>query len=91
MPAPAHVQSVTQMRAACLTVSLLPQVLDPTTNSIKTLAGTGKQGFEDGVGTRAQLAEPGGLAVGPDNTAYIADTNNSLIRYALDVHNQLVP
>ena len=54
--------------------------LDTATNTIRTVAGSGMAGFKDGVGTKAQLSEPGGLAQGPDGTCYIADTNNSRIR-----------
>ena len=57
-------------------------MLDPATNTIRSFAGKGKAGFQDGVGTEVQLAEPGGLALGPGNTVFIADTNNSLIRWA---------
>lgn len=40
--------------------------LDPATNTIRTLAGSGAAGYRDGVGTTAQLSEPAGLAAGPD-------------------------
>ncbi len=40
--------------------------LDPATNTIRTLAGSGGAGYRDGAGTAAQLSEPGGLALGPD-------------------------
>ncbi|KAL4547533.1 hypothetical protein Ndes2526B_g06777 [Nannochloris sp. 'desiccata'] len=57
------------------------KILDTTTCSITTVAGTGQAGFIDGIGTSAQLSEPGGLAVSPvDGRVFIADTNNSLIR-----------
>jgi len=57
------------------------KLLDTATCSITTVAGTGQAGFIDGVGTSAQLSEPGGLAVSPvDGRVFIADTNNSLIR-----------
>jgi thiol-disulfide isomerase/thioredoxin len=55
--------------------------LDASTCTIATVAGSGQAGFADGVGTAAQLSEPGGLAVSPiDGRVFIADTNNSLIR-----------
>ncbi|GAB4822761.1 hypothetical protein N2152v2_009807 [Parachlorella kessleri] len=56
------------------------KVLDPTTDTITTVAGSGRAGFADGRGTGAQLSEPGGLCAGPGGTVLIADTNNSLIR-----------
>jgi len=57
------------------------KLLDTTTCSITTVAGTGQAGFLDGIGTSAQLSEPSGLAVSPvDGRVFIADTNNSLIR-----------
>ena len=56
------------------------QVLEPSSNSIKTLAGSGKPGLADGAGAAAQLSEPGGLCPGPGGTVLVADTNNSLVR-----------
>lgn len=56
------------------------QVLDPKSDTIRTLAGSGKPGLADGSGTTAQLSEPGGLCLGPAGTVLVADTNNSLIR-----------
>lgn len=56
------------------------QVLDPQSNTIRSWLGTGRPGFKDGSRAEAQLSEPGGLAPGPDNTIFVADTNNSLIR-----------
>ncbi|CAL5223491.1 g6016 [Coccomyxa viridis] len=62
------------------------KVLDPSSNTIRTLAGSGKPGLADGTGTSAQLSEPGGLCLGPAGTVLVADTNNSLIR-KLDVQS----
>ncbi|KAL4421480.1 hypothetical protein ABPG75_010771 [Micractinium tetrahymenae] len=56
------------------------KALQPDGNSIRTLAGSGAAGYADGAGTAAQLSEPGGLALGPDGSVLVADTNNSLIR-----------
>lgn len=56
------------------------QVLDPGSNSIRALAGSGKPGLADGAGAAAQLSEPGGLCLGPGGTVFVADTNNSLVR-----------
>ncbi|CAD7700093.1 unnamed protein product [Ostreobium quekettii] len=54
--------------------------LDPATNTITTIAGSGALGYADGAGTSAKLAEPGGIAVGPQGTLLVADTNNGAIR-----------
>jgi len=54
--------------------------LDPANNSIATIAGMGTAGYADGVGRSAKLSEPGGLALGPNGSLFVADTNNSAIR-----------
>jgi DNA-binding beta-propeller fold protein YncE len=51
--------------------------LDLATQSVTTIAGTGEPGHEDGM--PGSLYEPGGLSV-IGTTAFIADTNNHLIR-----------
>ena len=43
--------------------------LDPSSNTIRTLAGSGAAGYRDGDGHVAQLSEPGGLALGPEGEA----------------------
>ncbi|KAK1432524.1 hypothetical protein QVD17_09421 [Tagetes erecta] len=55
--------------------------LDPATKKVSTIAGTGKAGFKDGPSLSAQLSEPAGLVEDDTGRLYIADTNNSLIRY----------
>lgn len=55
--------------------------LDPATKRVTTLAGTGKAGFMDGKPQAAQLSEPAGIAVTENGRLFIADTNNSVIRY----------
>ncbi|GAB2218660.1 hypothetical protein Drorol1_Dr00001886 [Drosera rotundifolia] len=57
------------------------KTLDPSTKQIRTLAGTGKAGFKDGTPLTAQLSEPAGIVLAGNGRLYIADTNNSLIRY----------
>jgi sugar lactone lactonase YvrE len=46
---------------------------------VSTLAGSSK-GFQDGRGTDAMFDYPRGLAVGPDGTVYVADSDNHRIR-----------
>jgi YVTN family beta-propeller protein len=55
------------------------KMLDPRSGRVETVAGTGSPGFADGVGTRAQFHEPGGLSIAGD-TVFVADTNNHVIR-----------
>ncbi|CAH8381960.1 unnamed protein product [Eruca vesicaria subsp. sativa] len=61
--------------------------LDPVTKRVVTIAGTGKAGFKDGKVMVAQLSEPAGLALTENGRLFIADTNNSLIRY-IDLNNK---
>ncbi|CAI9786151.1 unnamed protein product [Fraxinus pennsylvanica] len=55
--------------------------LDPASRRVSTLAGTGKAGFKDGTAQAAQLSEPSGIVEAQNGRLFIADTNNSLIRY----------
>ena len=48
-------------------------------SNVTTLAGS-TAGFADGSDTTAQFNGPTGVAVAPDGTVYIADTNNHRIR-----------
>jgi DNA-binding beta-propeller fold protein YncE len=52
----------------------------PTVWSLATVAGAGAQGSADGVGTSASFSSPRGVAVAPDGTVVVADTQNSLLR-----------
>ncbi|KAI7736671.1 hypothetical protein M8C21_009136, partial [Ambrosia artemisiifolia] len=61
--------------------------LDPATKKVSTIAGTGKAGFKDGAALSAQLSEPAGIVEDDTGRLYIADTNNSLIRY-LDLNKK---
>jgi len=58
---------------------------------VKTLAGIGKAGFsgDGGPGTAAALANPYGLAIGPDGALYICEVDNHRIR-RLDLATQKV-
>ena len=53
------------------------KVLDPSTRSVRSFAGTGKPGQSDGA--KPSFYEPGGLAVAGDKL-FVADTNNHAIR-----------
>ena len=47
---------------------------------VTTLAGTGKSGFKNATGKKAQFNRPTGMAVGSSGEVYIADTGNNVIR-----------
>src|SRR5205823_4626458 len=49
---------------------------------ITTVAGTGVAGFsgDGGLATAAQLSHPGGIALGPDGSLYLADESNHRLR-----------
>ncbi|PNH05466.1 NHL repeat-containing protein 2, partial [Tetrabaena socialis] len=56
------------------------KALNPGTNELVTVAGSGSAGFRDGAGAEAQFSEPAGLALGPGGSVFVADTNNGAIR-----------
>jgi thiol-disulfide isomerase/thioredoxin len=53
------------------------KVLDPGSRAVKTFAGTGRAGQDDGA--RPTFYEPGGIAVARGRL-YVADTNNHAVR-----------
>ncbi|XVF31476.1 hypothetical protein REPUB_Repub16aG0149400 [Reevesia pubescens] len=55
--------------------------LDPSSKRVITLAGTGKAGFKDGKPLASQFSEPSGIIEAENGRLFIADTNNSVIRY----------
>lgn len=64
------------------------KVLNPQTRQVKTLAGTGRAGLQDGTFQEAQFNEPGGITAA-NGKLYVADTNNHAIRI-LDLATQVV-
>ncbi|MBK7875398.1 MAG: redoxin domain-containing protein [Planctomycetes bacterium] len=53
--------------------------LDPSTREVRTLAGTGERGHEDGSVGVARFANPEGVAV-RNNLLFVADTDNHALR-----------
>lgn len=53
--------------------------VDPTTGTVRTVAGFAEAGMADGRGRDARFYEPGGLSV-VGNQIFVADTNNHAIR-----------
>jgi DNA-binding beta-propeller fold protein YncE len=58
-------------------------VLDPKTNTIRRMAGTGKSGFtgNGGPALMATLSGPKGIALDPAGNVYLADTESHSVRY----------
>ena len=56
------------------------RAINPTTSRVTTLAGNGTEGFADGPGPTAQFAYLNGIAVAPNGTIYVGDTDNQRIR-----------
>jgi len=56
--------------------------MDLKTGVLTHVAGTGKRGYsgDGGPAKEAMLDGPKGIAIGPDNNIYVADTENNVIR-----------
>ncbi|RME90004.1 MAG: hypothetical protein D6766_13870 [Verrucomicrobia bacterium] len=52
----------------------------PAMMNLRTVAGTGLVGWSDGPAREASFFRMEGLAVAPDGTVYVADTENRLVR-----------
>jgi hypothetical protein len=55
------------------------KTLNPATGDVRTFAGSGAEGFEDGPAAAATFYEPGGVSATSD-ALFVADTNNHAIR-----------
>jgi sugar lactone lactonase YvrE len=56
------------------------KILDPQTGDHTVLAGKGMTGFAEGKGDQAQFAGPSGIAVDPQGTVFVVDSDNHRIR-----------
>ncbi len=86
-----HIQGVSFFKAQLYladTYNNRIQVFSPDTDIVRSLAGTGVAGFNDGSFDQAQFNEPGGL-VATNDKLYVADTNNHAIRI-LDLTKSIV-
>lgn len=54
----------------------------PPNGTLQVVAGTGAAGFsgDGGPAVKAKLDTPNGMAVAPDGTIYVADTDNNRVR-----------
>lgn len=56
------------------------RLIDFTTNSVSTIAGTGGAGFADGPGAAAQFNYPRGICFDNEGNLFISDSSNKAIR-----------
>jgi DNA-binding beta-propeller fold protein YncE len=55
------------------------RMIDPASATVRTFAGTGREGHGDGAASSATFYEPGGIAA-TSTMLYVADTNNHAVR-----------
>ncbi|GAB4224649.1 MAG: thioredoxin-like domain-containing protein [Spirochaetales bacterium] len=55
--------------------------MDLVSLELSPLAGSGAEGYLDGPGKEAELAQPSGLSLGPESRLFFADSEGSSIRY----------
>jgi len=55
--------------------------MDLATGKLEAYAGSGREGTLDGAKAGAELAQPSGLTIGPDDRLYFADSEGSSIRW----------
>ena len=62
--------------------------IEASTKQIRTVAGTGQAGGDGdgGPAIKARLDRPHGVAIGPDGSCWIADTNNHRLRRVVPGH-----
>src|ERR1700744_794747 len=77
-PAGVAVDAAGNVYVADFTNNLIRKI-DAASN-VTTLAGSGKAGSANGVGTAASFSGPRGVAVDAAGNVYVADANNNLIR-----------
>ncbi len=58
------------------------KTLNPTTGDVRTYAGSGVEGLQDGAAASARFYEPGGVSA-TSKALFVADTNNHTIRRVL--------
>lgn len=64
------------------------KMVDIEACSIRTIAGSGSAGLQDGRGSAVQFSEPSGIAASKDGKkVFICDTNNSVIRVYTPTNN----
>ena len=68
------------MSNACVCMCICIYVCVTTAGVVSTVAGSTVSGYVDGVGTVAKFYNPFGISVDSTGNAWVADTNNHMIR-----------
>ncbi len=64
------------------------RTVSPLTGDVRTFAGTGAEGHDDGAAAGATFQEPGGISA-TSEALYVADTNNNAIRRIVLTSNRV--